>query len=124
MIPGVIQYAAPMGFLVCAAMMGDSSSMTATGQSSLKKAWKRKPKSRRVLQNKPRSGDDDRSRRTAWLSTVGNNQCSPDSERSRVYSQIPFCKGITHLKHTPSTFLYIYFNITFFILTCRGHHKK
>ncbi|KAJ3659349.1 hypothetical protein Zmor_011039 [Zophobas morio] len=43
----------PMGFLVHAAMMGDSSSVTAAGQ--------------RLLKKEPGSGDGNISRRTTWL---------------------------------------------------------
>ena len=54
-----------MGFLVCAAMIGDSSSVAAAGRHSLKKSLEAE-----VAVGAPdkfRSGDGDVSRRTAWL---------------------------------------------------------
>ena len=54
-----------MGFLLCAAIMGDSSSVTAAGRRSLKKSLEAEVAMGAL--DKPRSGDGGLSRRTAWL---------------------------------------------------------
>ena len=55
----------PMGFLVCAALMGYSSPVTAAGQRPLKKGLEAEVAG--GAPDKPRSGDGGVSRRAVWL---------------------------------------------------------